>query len=98
MADSTVGGGYSATAGLVTQYQQTALSFQNAFAIAQELESYSNRSSVILSGINCLGQQTFFEGNLNSATNSLTTPYTIDFFANYDCIVELLDGILSAKF
>ena len=98
VADSTVGGGYSATAGLVTQYQQTALSFQNAFAIAQELESYSNRSSVILSGINCLGQQTFFEGNLNNATTSLSTAYTIDFFANYDCIVELLDGILSAKF
>ena len=69
-----------------------------SIAIAQELESYSNRSSVILSGINCLGQQTFFEGNINSATTALSTAYTIDFFANYDYIVELSDGILSAKF
>lgn len=98
VADPTVGGGSSATVGLVTAYQKTNLSFQNAFAIAQELESYSNRSSVMLSGVNCLGQQTFFEGSMNSNTTELTTPYTIDFFACYDCLVELSDGILSAKF
>jgi hypothetical protein len=97
-ADNTVGGGSSATVGLVTAFQNGTFSFQNAFAIAQELESYSNRSSVMLSGINCLGQQTFFEGAMNSSTTSLTTAYTFDFFANYDCIVELSDGILSAKF
>jgi hypothetical protein len=98
VADPSVGGGSSSLNGLVSAYTTGSTSYGNAFAIAQELESYSNRSSVMLSGINCLGQQTFFEGAMNSATTSLSTAYTIDFFANYDCIVELSDGILSAKF
>jgi hypothetical protein len=98
VADNSVGGGYSATQGLVTAFQPTNLSFQNAFAISQELQSYNNRNSVILSGVNCLGQQTFFEATMNSATSLLSTPYTIDFYAQFDCIVELNQGILSCKF
>lgn len=76
----------------------TTNSYKNAFAIAQELESISNRNDVILSGCNTLNMQIFFEyQSVNSATTA--SAYTLDFFAMYDHILVLdQHGLLSVKF
>jgi hypothetical protein len=71
------------------------LSFQNAFAIAQELESFANRGDLLLSGINTLSNQIFHEFTISTAT---AAAYTIDYYANFDAIFVLVDGILSVKF
>ena len=95
--DGTVGGGTSSTAGGVVQTTSTgSSSYQQAFAIAQELESFSNRSDILISGMNTLASQVFFEGNIGST--GPTSAYTLDFYANYDQIIILENGIMSAKF
>ena len=73
----------------------------NAFHIGQELETFSNRRDTILSGVSTLNTQTFFTGIINSGataggTNSYN--YNVHFFANFDMILVIQDGIMSAKF
>jgi hypothetical protein len=70
-------------------------SHQYAFAIAQELEAFAQRSDLLLSGLNSLSTQIFFEINCNTAPASV---YTLDFYANYDHILVLENGLLSVKF
>lgn len=70
-------------------------SFQNAFALATEMESFAQRSDLLLSGANTLSSQVFFECQINTATVS---QYTLDFYAQYDVIYVLENGILSARF
>ena len=72
-------------------------SYKNAFAIAQELESISNRGDSLLAGVNTMNQQIFFEYTSNVAIG--TASYTLDFYANYDHILCLDEnGLLSVKF
>lgn len=72
-------------------------SFKNGFAIAQELETYANRSDTLLSGTNTLSQQTFFECNIGATAPA--TNYTLDFYSNYDqIIIKDNQGILSVRF
>jgi hypothetical protein len=71
-------------------------SYKNGFAIAQEMESFSNRSDILLSGYNTLSSQIFFEANINAT--GPTTAYTLHFFAWYDHILVLERGLLSVKF
>ena len=74
-------------------------SYQNAFAIAQELETFAQRSDVMLSGLNTLSYQIFFEANIgNTAGTGPAAAYTLDFFGCYDIILVLDAGLLSAKF
>lgn len=73
----------------------------NAFAIGLELESFSNRSDTILSGVNTLNTQVYFTANLNSGVTAGGTNaynYTVDFFGQMDMILVIQDGIMSAKF
>jgi hypothetical protein len=73
----------------------------NSFAIGLELENFSNRSDTILSGISTLNTQIFFTGNINSgatAGGASGYNYTVHFFANFDAILVIQDGIMSAKF
>ena len=70
-------------------------SFQNGFAIAQELESFAQRSDLLISGMNTLSSQCFFEAQINTA---VTGNYTLDFYAQYDVIYVLENGLLSARF
>ena len=67
----------------------------NAFAIGLELQSFSNRSDSILSGISTLNSQVYFTGTIGTAVAVQTT---IEFFSQLDMILVLSDGILSAKF
>ncbi len=80
-------------------------SHNNAFAIGLELQSFSNRSDTILSGISTLNSQVYFTasviqgdqtGGNGNGGNGWTS--TIDFFGQMDMILVLQDGILSAKF
>ena len=80
----------------VTAGQLTANSYKNGFAIAQELESYAQRSDVLLSGMNTLSSQVFFEANINATGPS--SAYALHFFAWYDQILVLDRGLLSVKF
>ena len=73
-----------------------ATSYLNAFAIGQNLETYSQKDDVIINGLNTLSSQVFFEANINTATAS---SYTLDFYANFDQIlVKDETGILSVRF
>ncbi len=73
-------------------------SYKNGFVIAQELESFAQRDDVMLSGMNTLSSQVFFECNIGNATGAgPTSAYTLDFYAWYDHILVLENGLLSVK-
>jgi hypothetical protein len=89
-ADSTAKVAAIATANTGTS------SYKNAFAIAQELESFANRNDVVLTGLNTLSANTFFQANIDTATS---TAYTLNFFACYDHILQLdPTGLFSVKY
>ena len=75
----------------------TTNSNKNAFALAVELELWNQRSDVMLSGMNTLSQQVFFECNIASMG---AASYVLDFYANYDHILVLdpQTGLLSVKY
>ena len=77
-----------------------ALSCQNAFAIGQDLECFANKTDLLLSGMNTLTSQIFFEANIGwgIASQAPTVAFTLDYYANYDLILVLDSGILTAKF
>jgi hypothetical protein len=91
--DST-GGGFANTP--VQAISTGANSYKNGFAIGQELESFANRGDVLLCGLNTLSSQVFFEANLNTAVGAVS--YVLDFYALYDHILVLENGILSVRF
>jgi hypothetical protein len=73
------------------------LSYKNGFVIAQELQVFSNRNNLLLSGINTLGQNIYFDANISTAVSA---DYTLNFFGNFD-ILYILDkqtGVLQVKF
>jgi len=72
------------------------LTYGYGFVIAQEMESFALRNDVLLSGYNTLSQQVFFEAQINNATSSGN--YTLDFYANYDGVIVLENGIMSVRF
>ena len=96
LSDNTVGGGVSDGTSAVLAPNTGANSYLNAFSLSAELESFAQRNDTILSGLNCLGSQIFWEANLNSTATAAA--YTLDFFAYYDMILILSDGLLSVKF
>ena len=72
-------------------------SYGNAFAIGLELECYSSgRNDTILNGINTIGQNVFFN-SLHSGT-ALSAAFTMNFFAYFDCILVIQDGIMKCLF
>jgi len=93
-ADTSVGD--AGTVSGVVAINTGANSYKNGFAIGQELESFAQRNDTILSGMNTLGSQVFFEANIGST--GPTASYTLDFYAYYDMILVLQDGLLSIKF
>ena len=96
-ADAGIGGiaaaGQPATVGL-------AASFINGFAIGQDFETFANKTDLLLSGMNTLTSQIFFEANIGWGAAGLapTAAFTIDYYANYDQIIVLENGIMSARF
>lgn len=76
----------------IAQASATAVSYNNGFAIAQELEVYTSRNDVILQGINTIGQNVFFDCTID--TTGPTSAYTMSFFANFDVILIIENGIM----
>jgi len=105
-ADTTVGG--VASTGLATISSSSTgstgsgltTSYKYAFAIAQELESFAQKDGLLLSGMNTLTSQIFFEANCGWGTTPQTNQaaYTLSFYSNFDMILCLENGILSARF
>ena len=76
-------------------------SHANAFSIGLELESFSNRSDTIMSGVSTLNSQIYFTGTVyNGLMTGGTGTYdmTIDFFGCMDMILVIENGIMSAKY
>jgi len=110
--DVTVGGN-STTGGVVALSTGTS-SYKNGFAIATETETFAGKTNVLLSGLNTLNSNIFFEANIgigagtalggNGVANTYTsvvgpaTAYTLDFYANFDIIFALENGVLTARF
>lgn len=82
------------TASTVQANTTAITTYKNGFVIAQELESFAQRNDVLLSGMNTLSSQIFFETNIGTAP---AQTYTLNFFAYYDHILVLDRGILSVK-
>ncbi len=74
----------------------------NAFAIGLELQSFSNRSDTILSGVSTLNSQVYFTGIIQSGLTAggaaKNFDYIMDSFAQLDMILVIQDGIMSAKY
>jgi hypothetical protein len=65
----------------------------NGFSIGLELESFVQRKSdIMISGINTMNAQTYFTANLYAAPGG--SDLTVDFFAEYDMILIIEDGIM----
>jgi hypothetical protein len=97
---ATATGGWRAnnTPGDVTAKQGT---HANAFCIGLELESFSNRSDTILSGVSTLNSQIYFNANIVSgqtAGGASGYNYTAHFFSHMDMILVIENGVMSAKF
>ena len=97
-ADASIGG--IAATGQTVITNTGANSCQNAFAIGQDFEAFANKTDLLLSGMNTLTSQIFFEANIGwgVASQAPTVAFTLDYYANYDLILVLDNGILSAKF
>jgi hypothetical protein len=95
--DSTVPSGTSSGAATAVG----ANSYKAAFAIGQEFESFANRSDLLICGMNTLSSQLFWEANLGLKSDysqvSLTST-VLDFYAQYDQILVIENGIMSARF
>jgi hypothetical protein len=90
VADANVG------AGGVQAVQTTVDSYKNSFAMGIDLETYSNREDIMISGLNTLSAQTFLECNIGTGP---ATAYVLNMYANYDHIlVKDQGGILSVRF
>ena len=97
-ADTSVGG--MLVTGQTVMTNTGANSFQNAFAIGQDFEAFANKTDLLLSGMNTFTSQIIFEANIGwgAASQAPTTSFVLDFYSNYDLILVLDNGILSAKF
>ena len=73
-ADTSVGDGGTNNGVIAPSTGST--SYANGFIIAQELETFCQRGDVLLSGMNTLGSQVFFECNITTAPG---TTHNLDF-------------------
>ena len=70
----------------------------NAFCIGQEFESFCHKSDTILSGLSTLNTNLFFTYGIIAGQTSGANSITADFYAQYDLILVLQDGYISAKY
>lgn len=97
-ADAGIGG-FAGAAGQPV-LPAVAASHANAFAIGQDFETFANKTDLLLSGMNTQTAQIFFEANVGWGAGNLapTAAFTLDYYANYDQIIVLENGIMSARF
>lgn len=75
----------------INQFSVAASSYNNGFAIAQELEVYSQRSDLMLQGVNTIGQNIFHDINISTAISSA---YILNYFVNFDVLLIIENGVL----
>ena len=86
-------------AGQIVPANLLANSHQNGFAIHQNLEAFANKTDLLLSGLNSLSSQIFFEATIGWGVGAQTptVAFTLDYYCNYDLILCITNGIISAK-
>ena len=67
----------------------------SAFCIGQEFCMFSGKSDVLLCGVNTLSSNLFWEANISSSGNDAMV---LNFFAQYDALFVIQDGLLSVRF
>ena len=70
----------------------------NAFCIGQEFESFCHKSDTILSGLSTLNTNLFFTYGVMAGQTTGANSVTAEFYAQYDLILVLQDGYISAKY
>jgi len=80
----------------ITQFNTGSNGYMNGFAIAQELEVYSTRNDVILQGVNTIGQNIFHDITID--TTGPTAAYTLNYFANFDVLLVIENGVMRCVF
>jgi len=86
----------------ITQINGNATSYANAFGIAQDLEVFTNRNDTLLQGVNSLFQNIYHDLNISTAPNSTAlgagtnTGYILNYFANFDVILIIENGVMRA--
>ena len=65
-----------------------------SFHIGQEMESFANKSDVIMSGISTLGQNIFFQGEFDGNN----TAATMDTFALFDTLFTISEGTMTSQY
>ena len=90
-----IGIGDGGTYNSVIATQTAANLFKNGFIMCKELETLCQIGDLLLSGINTLWSQVFFECNINTAP---AVTYTIDLFAYADVIYVLENGLIGVRF
>jgi len=87
-----------ASNGAIQLYQGStgAASYLNGFAIAQDLEVFANRSDVLLQGLNTIGQNIFHDITIDST--GPTSAYVLNYYANFDVILIIENGVMRVTF
>jgi len=85
-----------ANTGVVAAQASGSTAWQNAFCIGQETELFAQRNDTLMSGMNTLSSQIFFEATINNAIGA--NSYILDYYAQYDHILCIEDGIMSVRF
>ena len=98
IAGATMGNWIAAYAINTTKAAGQLDSANNAFCIGQEFESFCHKSDTILSGLSTLNTNLFFTYGLVSGGNTGAAVITAEFYAQYDLILVLQDGYISAKY
>ena len=70
----------------------------NGFCIGQEFESFCHKSDTILSGLSTLNTNLFFTYGVAAGATTGLVGITAEFYAQYDLILVLQDGYISAKY
>ena len=100
-ADATIGGfagtGQPSTSSSVLT---AATSCIPSWGSAIELETFSQRDGLLLSGLNSQNAQVFVEFNVGYGIGNQTnqSAATLDFYANYDEILVIQQGIMQARY
>jgi len=85
----------SKTANAQTGVKAATTDSTSAFAIGQEFNVFSGKNSTILSGINTLSTNCFFECEVSSDGND---QMILNFFSLYDLLIIIQDGQMSVRF
>lgn len=79
------GAGQPAALNLLSWNRGNSDGFHGSFCVGLELESFANKSDVIMSGVSTLGQNIFFEASYTTSAIAMDAKY-IDAFASYDVL------------